>query len=504
MDLSQESCPYCGHSGLSLEHWQDSAHFIVCGSCGARGPRTPLSEPPAALSPLTDASLLRTVIDESPDIILMKNFDGDFLLCNQALARLYGSTPEAMVGKSDADFNANREQVEFYKRNIQQVMREGVQQVVEERSTDRASGQERHFQSIKKPLKGPDGSDRILVIAHDITELKQAHQQLEEKERRYDYAMAAAGEGIWDWDITASRVHHNQKWCDLLGLDSSHAHHDMSVLSGLIHPDERDSMMAALNQALTGDGCYRHEHRMLRPDGSVLWVFDRGQVMERDGNGQPLRMVGSISDITDRKCAEQKLAEAKAALERNNQQLEKLVQERTRELAQANAELQRLVGTDPLTGTGNRFKLESWLADKPQDLLLGVLMLDIDHFKKINDRYGHRLGDQILQQVAQQLQHRLSDQDLIIRFGGEEFLLVLAGACDDIARETAEQLRQAIAQQTPPPLQSPVTVSIGVAAGRSCHFEQLVQRADEFLYQAKAGGRNRVICCCDSKSAITS
>ncbi|MFG1491419.1 PAS domain-containing protein, partial [Oceanospirillum sp. HFRX-1_2] len=249
----------------------------------------------------------------------MKNFEGDFLLCNESLARLYGSTPKEMVGKSDADFNPNKDQVAFYKQNIQQVMRSGKLQIVEEASTDADTGEVRYFQSIKKPLKGPDGRDRILVIAHDITELKHAHRLIEEKERRYAYAMAAAGEGIWDWDIPGKRVQHNRKWCDLLGLDSSHTSHDISVLSGLIHPEDHDAMMAALNQALAGDGIYSHEHRMVRASGDIFWGYDRGRVVEWDESGQPVRMVGSITDITDRKHAEQKLAVAKAELEKSNQ-----------------------------------------------------------------------------------------------------------------------------------------------------------------------------------------
>lgn len=495
MDLSHESCPYCGHTGLTIGYWQDAAHFIQCEGCGAQGPRSPLDEKPVSISPLTDESLLRTVIDESPDIILMKDFDGGFLLCNESLARLYGSSPMAMIGKSDADFNPNREQVKFYKENIQQVMRSGKLQIVEEASTDSDTGEVRYFQSIKKPLKGPDGSDRILVIAHDITELKRAHQLIEDKERRYSYAMSAAGEGIWDWDIPGNRVHHNRKWCDLLGLDSSHTSHEMSVLSGLIHPEDHDAMMDALNQALTGDGQYSHEHRMVRASGEVFWGFDRGRVVERDDEGRPLRMVGSISDITSRKLAEQKLAEAKAELEKSNQQLEYLVNERTQELANANRELQRLAKIDPLTGTGNRFLLEAWVAGRSRDLPISVLMLDIDHFKKVNDTYGHKLGDTVLRQVAEALRQELRDQDLIIRFGGEEFLMVLADANGQEALATAERLRLCVEHLSGLPIDHAVTVSIGMASGLLAGFDQLQQTADDYLYIAKAGGRNQVVSC---------
>lgn len=148
---------------------------------------------------------------------------------------------------------------------------------------------------------------------------------------------------------------------------------------------------------------------------------------------------------------------------------------------------------DPLTGTGNRFQLESWLADKAGDLPIAVLMLDIDHFKKVNDTYGHKLGDTVLKQVAAALREQLRDQDLIIRFGGEEFLLVLAGANEQQSVQTAERLRAYVEQLAGLPIHHPVTVSIGMSAGTVSSFDQLQQTADEYLYAAKAGGRNQVV-----------
>jgi PAS domain S-box-containing protein len=113
--------------------------------------------------------LLRTVIDENPNIILLKDWHGRFLLGNRALAQLYGTTPEGLVGKDDGAFNPNREQVAFFLENVQGIMRRFETEVVFEESTDVATGQVRYFQSIKKPLRDADGNLQILVIANDIT-----------------------------------------------------------------------------------------------------------------------------------------------------------------------------------------------------------------------------------------------------------------------------------------------------------------------------------------------
>ncbi len=493
MELSHQTCPYCGSLALRLRANNRGQYFQGCEDCGARGPLVP--QPSAArLDPGANSyNLLRTVIDEAPDIIMLKDWDGRFLICNRALAQLYGSTPEQMVGKSDADYNPDVEQVRFFKQNIQAVMRSGQVQVVEEVSTDAKTGEVRYFQSIKKPLKGPDGSDRILVIAHDVTELRRAYTQIEEKEKRYSYAMEAAGEGIWDWDIPNNQVRHNPKWCELLGLDDRLAIHDMAVLAQLIHPDDKDSMMAAVQHALDNIGEYSHEHRMLCDDGREIWVYDRGRVVEYSDEGKPVRMVGSISDITLRKEVERRLAETNRLIEASNEQLERQVAERTAELASLNQELQSLARKDALTGVGNRFQLQDWLADQALDSTTALIMLDIDHFKHVNDRYGHKCGDQVLKAVARCLTDHIRHNDLVARIGGEEFLLILADISLQQACAVAEQLRNRIAGMGVLPDGQSVTASFGVSMAASSCFDQAWSNVDTALYQAKREGRNRVV-----------
>ena len=162
MENHSHTCIYCHSARLSVGENAQGLSFIVCDECGARGPTA--SDHRAAWQKLGSENgdnLLRTVIDESPDIILLKDWDGNFLMCNRALARLYGSEPHMMVGKTDADYNPDVEQVAFYKENIQSIMREGKLRIVEEASTDSRTGETHYFQSIKKPLKGPDGQDRF-------------------------------------------------------------------------------------------------------------------------------------------------------------------------------------------------------------------------------------------------------------------------------------------------------------------------------------------------------
>ncbi len=248
-------------------------------------------------------ALLRKVIDENPNIILMKDWDGKFLIGNRALANLYGTTPDQLVGKDDGAFNSNAEQVACFLENTRAVMMQDQTQVVWEESTDAATGQTRYFQSTQVPLVGPDGQRQILVIANDVTELKQTQQRLEESERRLRYVLDATGEGIWDWDIGSGLVSHNRRWCDIVGLGDDFLQHPLNRFTGLLHPDDKESVMVKLQACLDGNALYQSEHRMIK-HGQVVWVRDRGDVVERDAGGKPIRMVGSLLDISKRKEAE--------------------------------------------------------------------------------------------------------------------------------------------------------------------------------------------------------
>lgn len=253
---------------------------------------------------LTDANaLLRTVIDENPNIVLMKDWDGKFLLGNRALADLYGTTPEELVGKDDSAFNSNAEQVAFFLQNVRDIMSQNETQTVLEASTHATTGEVSYYQSVKKPITTKDGKKQILVIAHDVTELKRVQQQLEESERRLRYVLDATGEGIWDWDIKTGVVTHNTQWCKITGLDGRMAH-PLEEFSALLHEDDKARVIERLDNCLAGKARFQCEYRMRLHNKQVVWVQDRGDVVERDADGAPLRMVGSCVDISERKAAE--------------------------------------------------------------------------------------------------------------------------------------------------------------------------------------------------------
>lgn len=212
----------------------------------------------------------------------------------------------------------------------------------------------------------------------------------------------------------------------------------------------------------------------------------------RDGYGKVRGCLVTFNDVTALDCANQNLV---AALEE--------LQESRRQIEAQNEELRLLATRDPLTGCFNRrafFEALDPLFAKARDgqRQLCCIMADIDHFKSFNDRYGHAVGDQVIQSVARALGRGLRNEDLLCRYGGEEFCIILPGLTLDQACKVAERLRCEIEEHAGASLRTTrgmhITSSFGVAellAGTADPAE-LIDRADTALYEAKDNGRNRV------------
>ena len=196
------------------------------------------------------------------------------------------------------------------------------------------------------------------------------------------------------------------------------------------------------------------------------------------------------------------LERRRSVLEQNRRMSEsdalaRRVEQAHAELEHRHARLLHSARRDELTGLLNRTGLAQLLEDPAhaQRLETGgycLILLDIDHFKQVNDRHGHLLGDRALRLVADAVHGAVREGDLAVRYGGEEFLIVLPGTDLASAAEIAHRIRERVSQVTLP---FPLSVSAGVAAGDAGHDrpEQVFDRADQALYRAKAGGRDRVV-----------
>ena len=245
----------------------------------------------------------------------------------------------------------------------------------------------------------------------------------------------------------------------------------------------------------------------LKPPKGVVWLNVQSNVWEQyrwQIIGTVTLIVLEAALITALVIALRERRRTMAALNQERDNLEANVEQRTRELQRANEALEQQVTTDALTGIGNRRKMTAQIGaeiDRARRFRhsLALLMIDIDHFKAVNDRHGHDAGDRAIVAVANGLTIALRATDLAARFGGEEFVVLMPETDMTVAMAAAERLcagiaALCIASDQGEPIR--LTISVGVAAldplGEPDTSSSLLSRADRALYRAKSAGRNRV------------
>ncbi|PRA26754.1 sensor domain-containing diguanylate cyclase [Pseudomonas poae] len=305
-------------------------------------------------------------------------------------------------------------------------------------------------------------------------------------------------DGIWDWNANTGFVYRNPGWYEMLGYPRHSLENTVFTWENVIHPEDYPHVMTLFDDYINRRAPhYQIEYRCRKQDGSYLWIEDRGYVIARNDDGSVARMVGAHRDIDLRKNSIEQL-------ERRNKSLESLVAERTRELSRVNQQLQlqldenrSLAERDALTLVANRYRLEKVLleeSDRAQRfrLPLALIAVDIDNFKPINDRHGHGVGDQTLVRVVECLENCVRPDDLLARWGGDEFLVVLPESSLDTAKTVAETIRRKL-REMPLGGAISVTLSLGVAERLSGESPAaLMARADQALYRAKAAGKDGV------------
>jgi diguanylate cyclase (GGDEF)-like protein/PAS domain S-box-containing protein len=313
------------------------------------------------------------------------------------------------------------------------------------------------------------GSREVLCASvRDVTERRLVQEALRQSEERYVRAARGANDGLWDWDLTTGEVYFSPRWKEMLGVSDQHLRNFDQWLKR-VHDDDHSPFLAAVHDHITGQSEYfEHQHRMLHADGSYRWMLCRG-LLARDEKGKPARMAGSQTDVTERHLANEKLRHA--ALH------------------------------DTLTGLPNRSLFGALLERavgrtmRHPDDMFGVLFVDIDGFKVINDSLGHLVGDQLLQQIGRRIRDCLRSADVVARFGGDEFTIL----ADDIAHPddavaVAAHIQDVLKEGfVVSGHEIRVSASIGIAVG-SIHYargEELLRDADVAMYRAKALGKNR-------------
>ncbi len=251
--------------------------------------------------------LVRNVIDNIADPVFLKDEQGKFVLVNMALARMYNTTPSAMIGLRASDLGVSVTLADGFFQGERAALLNGETLVVFEDMQDSVSGKIRHYKSTKTPMTDSHGQQQVLVLVQDVTEIIHSHQQVVESERRLQNVLNVTREAVWDWHIPSGHVAHNPQWYEVLGFQASDIADTLDAFAALIHPDDKPGVMQRVDALLHGQtDSYQSEHRMVGKH-DTLWVQDRGGVVERDEQGHPVRVVGSFSDITERRVAQDRI-----------------------------------------------------------------------------------------------------------------------------------------------------------------------------------------------------
>lgn len=328
--------------------------------------------------------------------------------------------------------------------------------------------------------RSPEGrATRILGTHLDVSMRRAAEDELSQTLKRLELALRCGSVGLMDWDLRSGGLVLNSLAREILGNEAGdelvHA-----KWQELRHPDDNERVEVAIRHLLSDPHyAYNLEYRVRHARGHYLWLHVRAEVVERAQDGSPTRVMVTYRNVSARVASEMKLRIA-------------------------NEQLEALSLTDALTGVGNRRRFDQtlaleWARAARNQQPIGLLMIDIDHFKLYNDHYGHQGGDECLRRVAHVLASCVQRaNELLTRYGGEEFAVLLFVGDLEASFTLAQRCVDAVAQAAIPHAASPVaphvTLSIGVSSlvpAPHGTAEELVARADEALYLAKKSGRAR-------------
>ncbi len=329
------------------------------------------------------------------------------------------------------------------------------------------------FELRKTPVSSSRGKLRGYVVqVADVTERKRNEEALIQSEEQLSLALKGGKIGLWDWKIKANEIEFNERYVQIIGLASEEVHLSFQAWQNLIHPDDLVPTLEALQRCYDGgSNHFESEYRMLSKTGEWIWVYDRGEVAQRDEEGSPMRIVGTHIDITSRKLVEEAL--------RKSQELYK-----------------KLATTDMLTEVMNRYSLGHALDVETErarryEQSLSLVLFDVDDLKVINDNHGHLAGDEALKALATYVKSSIRKSDYFGRWGGDEFLIVAPGIDLDGALEMAEKLRKGLSSEGVQGV-GKLSISIGVASLEKddSDYDDVLRRADRALYESKKKGKD--------------
>jgi diguanylate cyclase (GGDEF)-like protein/PAS domain S-box-containing protein len=292
------------------------------------------------------------------------------------------------------------------------------------------------------------------------------------KNDRFELAVQGTEDGLWYWDLKSEVFEFSPSWANMLGFEEGELDSNVDTWLSRVHPGYVSEVTSQLSAHLQGQTAqFRNEHRLLRKDGTYLWVLVRATAV-RDEAGEAMGLAGSQADITSLIGAEKRLLQ--------DSFLDKLT---------------NLPNRDFLMSCLQK-KLAQQKADRNHAPRFAVMFLDLDRFKIINDSLGHPVGDQLLSAVASRLRNCARPNDVVARFGGDEFVVLLDGVRDsEEAVAIGNRMQSAVAapfQIGGREVASGASIGIVLSCDEIDNTDDLLRYADIAMYRAKSNGKGRV------------
>ncbi len=329
------------------------------------------------------------------------------------------------------------------------------------------------FDDCEREYDWSDTEIALLRIAAFFISSSVFQNRLRAREKQFEILQQIISTGAWEYDVKSRHIWSSIEKFSTFGMSGEELHLSLFDFLKLVHKQDRRGLFERANAFFSGSrDIANYDLRIRDKNGAYHWVEMIG-ALGRDSAGEVVKMSGIIIDIGERK--------------------------------QAEVALKKEAETDILTGAKNRRLFEYFIQEQMKIAAVkgktfSLLLFDIDHFKSINDQWGHSVGDEVLKHFTRISMKNLREGDSFFRIGGEEFALLLSGASAESSRSAAERIRKSV-EETPASTavgSVPFTVSAGFALcrGRS-RIRTLFDMADRALYKAKKDGRNRVIGYCE-------
>ncbi len=258
-----------------------------------------------------ETRILRHMVDGAPSAITIHDYDGRFIYANKSTLEMYGYTRDEFISLRLQDIVLPVSPT-WVEDQFQEVKKEGYAKFEAERIH-----KDRTVFPVFVHLSQAKWGDRavILSIAEDITEWKEIEDALMESKKQLKFALDASKDGIWDWDIVREKAYFNPQYLRMLGYEPDEFAVTYDAWWEYVHPDDRGDAKSAVEESIAKQGDFSREFRMRKKDRQYLWILSRGRVMETDSDGRPLRMVGTHTDISERKQIEESLRQANRKLQ---------------------------------------------------------------------------------------------------------------------------------------------------------------------------------------------